>query len=54
MDQFASLFDTPVPASIPGFELDDDDRKKIQEVWPAGENVAEKVMSRFMQCRFES
>lgn len=43
--QFASLFDTRVPASIPGFELDDEDRKKMQEVWPAGEKVAEKVLS---------
>jgi deoxyribodipyrimidine photo-lyase len=44
LDQFASLFDTPVPASVPGFELDDVDRKKMQEVWPASESVAEKVL----------
>jgi deoxyribodipyrimidine photo-lyase len=43
-EQFASLFETPVPVYIPGFELDDDDRKKMQEVWPAGEDVAEKVL----------
>jgi hypothetical protein len=51
MDQFASLFHTSVPASIPGFELADDDRMKMQEVWPAGEDVAEKVLPPFMQCR---
>jgi deoxyribodipyrimidine photo-lyase len=46
--QFASLFETPVPIYVPKFELDDDDRKKMQEVWPAGEDVAEKVSSKFM------
>ena len=42
--KFASLFGTPVPVSIPGFELDEEDRKRMQEVWPAGEDVAEEVL----------
>ncbi|KAF8238795.1 hypothetical protein L208DRAFT_1240741 [Tricholoma matsutake] len=49
--QFASLFDTRVPASIPGFELDDEDRKKMQEVWPAGEKVAEKILQQFLHTK---
>jgi deoxyribodipyrimidine photo-lyase len=40
---FAALFDTSVPESVPGFELDPADRAKMQEVWPAGEIKARDV-----------
>lgn len=40
---FSTLFDMSVPASLPGFELEDLDNNKMEEVWPAGEEVAANV-----------
>ena len=40
---FAPLFEAEVPASIPGFELDDAEKEKMAEVWPAGESAAREV-----------
>jgi deoxyribodipyrimidine photo-lyase len=39
----AALFETPVPLFVPGFELQEADRRKMGEVWPAGEDAAHKV-----------
>jgi deoxyribodipyrimidine photo-lyase len=40
---FGPLFETEIPTSIPGFELDDADKAKMAEVWPAGESAAREV-----------
>lgn len=42
-EKFAPLFDAPIPEELKGFELEDDDKKKMCEVWPEGEDVALKV-----------
>lgn len=42
-EKFSSLFDTTVPDSLEGFELEADDRRKMCEVFPAGEELALKV-----------
>jgi deoxyribodipyrimidine photo-lyase len=41
--KFAPLFDTPIPEKLEGFELEADDKMKMREVWPAGEDMALKV-----------
>ncbi|KAG6831143.1 hypothetical protein H0H92_012568 [Tricholoma furcatifolium] len=38
--QFASLFDTPIPNTVEGFELTPADRKKMREVFPESEDTA--------------
>ncbi|KAJ6598937.1 FAD binding domain of DNA photolyase-domain-containing protein [Mycena vulgaris] len=52
--QFSALFDTPVPHSIPGFELDPVDRAKMEEVWPAGEPKAHDILERFIRTKARS
>ncbi|KAK7060513.1 DNA photolyase phr1 [Paramarasmius palmivorus] len=49
--KFSELFDTQVPESIPGFELEEGDRKAMLEVWPAGEEHAQKVLERFVHTK---
>ncbi|CAA7259870.1 unnamed protein product [Cyclocybe aegerita] len=48
---FAKLFDTGVPDYIEGFRLDDADREKMKEVWPAGEEVAAKMLDAFLATK---
>jgi len=48
-EKFAPLFDTSVPASVHGFELEAADSKIMQEVWPAGEDTAENVASQIIE-----
>ncbi|KAJ7498792.1 FAD binding domain of DNA photolyase-domain-containing protein [Mycena latifolia] len=43
--KFGPLFESLVPESVPGFELDAVDRAKMEEVWPAGETKAQEVGS---------
>ncbi|RDB22583.1 Deoxyribodipyrimidine photo-lyase [Hypsizygus marmoreus] len=50
-NEFAPLFMTPVPQAIPGFELDDADMRRMEEVWPAGENVAHEILQRFLHSK---
>lgn len=40
---FIALFETPIPESIVGFELGLKEQEKMNEVWPAGEDIAAKV-----------
>lgn len=40
---FGPLFDTPVPHSVEGFELDSADRETMVKVWPAGSAAAQEV-----------
>ena len=42
-ERFAPLFNTPVPEKLEGFELEDDDKMTMRELWPEGEDVALKV-----------
>ncbi|KAF5344091.1 hypothetical protein D9758_008838 [Tetrapyrgos nigripes] len=49
--EFSHLFETPVPKSIPGFELDDEDRKTMETVWPTGEDVAFEILDQFLQTK---
>ncbi|KAJ7764998.1 FAD binding domain of DNA photolyase-domain-containing protein [Mycena maculata] len=52
--KFAPLFDSVVPESVPGFELDPADRAKMEEVWPAGETVAHDILQRFLRTKSRS
>lgn|ERR1700722_4923718 len=42
-DTYGPLFDFSVPDAIDGFELREEDRKLMAEIWPAGTDVAIKV-----------
>ncbi|KAF8076516.1 FAD binding domain of DNA photolyase-domain-containing protein [Lyophyllum atratum] len=46
--KFASLFETPVPTAVDGFELEEEDAKRMCEVWPAGEGVAAEILQQFL------
>ncbi|KAF7292369.1 Deoxyribodipyrimidine photo-lyase [Mycena chlorophos] len=46
--RFGRLFESTVPDSIEGFELEDADKKKMDEIWPAGEEKAHEILQRFM------
>lgn len=41
--QLSKLFETKVPISVPGFELEEHDRDMMSTVWPAGEDSARQV-----------
>ena len=45
---FQALFDSQVPDFVEGFRLEDEDRKRMEECWPAGEEAAADV--RFHTC----
>lgn len=40
---YGSLFNTPVPERVAGFELEDADKVKMEEIWPAGTEAAKDV-----------
>ncbi|KAF9076794.1 DNA photolyase, FAD-binding/Cryptochrome [Rhodocollybia butyracea] len=50
-NRFSKLFDTEVPEYVPGFELDQDDKKIMANVWPAGEEIAHKIIDRFLHSK---
>ncbi|KAJ7638961.1 FAD binding domain of DNA photolyase-domain-containing protein [Roridomyces roridus] len=52
--RFGPLFDTAVPESLPGFELDKANRAKMEQVWPAGESAALQVLQRFLSTKARS
>lgn len=51
---FGHLFATEIPASIPGFELDDTDKAKMAEIWPEGEERAREILLRFLSTKARS
>ncbi|KAJ7507943.1 FAD binding domain of DNA photolyase-domain-containing protein [Mycena galericulata] len=52
--KIAPLFDSLVPESVTGFELDPADRAKMEQVWPAGETVAHDILQRFLRTKARS
>ncbi|KAG6873734.1 hypothetical protein C0995_011553 [Termitomyces sp. Mi166 len=50
-EKFASLFDTPVPDAVEGFELKEADRKKMREIFPEGEEAAAEILWRFLTTK---
>ena len=40
---YGPLFDTPVPDMVEGFKLEDVDKQKMEEIWPAGTDAAKDV-----------
>ena len=40
---YGPLFDTPVPDAVEGFEMEDTDKRKMEDVWPAGTEAAKDV-----------
>ncbi|KAJ7179017.1 DNA photolyase, FAD-binding/Cryptochrome [Mycena filopes] len=52
--KFAELFDSEIPESIPGFELDPTVQTKMKEVWPAGETAANDILMRFLRNKSRS
>ncbi|KAF8138439.1 DNA photolyase, FAD-binding/Cryptochrome [Boletus edulis] len=48
---FGPLFNTPLPHSVEGFELDPADRETMVKVWPAGSAVAQEILSRFLKTK---
>ncbi|KAJ6539467.1 DNA photolyase, FAD-binding/Cryptochrome [Mycena capillaripes] len=52
--KFSALFDSVVPESVPGFELDPADREKMEQVWPAGETAATEILQRFLRTKSRS
>lgn len=42
-DKFSSLFHTPIPTAIEGFELTEADGKNMKDIFPEGEEAAAEV-----------
>lgn len=40
------MFDHKVPKTIKGFELDKEDQKNMENLWPVGEDVPQQVRER--------
>jgi len=40
---YGPLFDTPIPDKVEGFTLEDADKRKMEEIWPAGTQAAKDV-----------
>ena len=53
-EKLGGLFNGTVPESVEGFELAEDDRKKMAEYWPAGEEAALLVLDRFLSTKSRS
>ncbi|KAE9397142.1 hypothetical protein BT96DRAFT_966300 [Gymnopus androsaceus JB14] len=49
--QLSKLFETKVPISVPGFELEEHDRDMMSTVWPAGEDSARQILDRFLHTK---
>lgn len=41
--KIAPLFYTSVPSTVPGFELQDEDKATMARLWPAGQESADHV-----------
>ncbi|KAL1730976.1 DNA photolyase, FAD-binding/Cryptochrome [Schizophyllum commune] len=50
-EKLGELFNGTVPESVEGFELHEDDRVKMAEYWPAGEEAALLVLDRFLSTK---
>jgi deoxyribodipyrimidine photo-lyase len=40
---YGPLFNTPIPDKVEGFTLEDTDKRKMEEIWPAGTQAAQDV-----------
>jgi deoxyribodipyrimidine photo-lyase len=49
---FASLFNVTIPNAVPGFELED--AAQMEEIWPAGTDVAREVLHRFLTTKYRT
>ncbi|KAJ7591027.1 DNA photolyase, FAD-binding/Cryptochrome [Mycena floridula] len=45
---YAKYFDSPVPESLRGFQLDESDLDTMTRVWPGGEAAAAEILRRFL------
>ncbi|KAL0067544.1 DNA photolyase phr1 [Marasmius tenuissimus] len=52
--KFSALFDSEIPKGITGFELDAEDAKTMEKVWPAGEDIASQMLDRFLHTKSRS
>ncbi|KAG0144362.1 hypothetical protein CROQUDRAFT_65197 [Cronartium quercuum f. sp. fusiforme G11] len=52
--RLANLFEVEIPASIPGFELAEEDRKNMESYWKAGEAAAQEMLEHFMTSPLDS
>lgn len=51
---FASLFDTPIPSAPPNKSLTKDQQDKFLHLWPAGEHAAKQRLARFLSEKVKS
>ncbi|TFK29384.1 Cryptochrome/photolyase FAD-binding domain-containing protein [Coprinopsis marcescibilis] len=49
--KLGELFNSALPVSVAGFELEDDDATAMKELWPEGEDKAKEVLRRFMKTK---
>lgn len=45
---YGPIFEEEVPESVKGFELEKEDRELMIKLWPAGSDVAEKILHGFL------
>lgn len=43
LESLGPLFNSQIPETVAGFELTDEDKAKMKEIWPAGETSAAHV-----------
>ena len=48
---YGKLFNSQVPTYVDGFELAQDDTETMRVCWPAGEEAAEEMLSRFLRTK---
>ncbi|KIY74171.1 hypothetical protein CYLTODRAFT_340648 [Cylindrobasidium torrendii FP15055 ss-10] len=53
-EPLAAMFKEMVPDFVDGFKLEADDKKKMEECWPAGEDAALEVLARFLKTKSRS
>ncbi|MBE7180017.1 MAG: deoxyribodipyrimidine photo-lyase [Terriglobus roseus] len=51
--KFKALFDIPVPHAPEGKVLDDEDKKRFAQLWPAGEHAAHERLEKFINERIK-
>ncbi|KAG7096829.1 hypothetical protein E1B28_004238 [Marasmius oreades] len=54
LEMFSKLFSSAVPKHVDGFKLEDEDQKKMEKVWPAGEDVAKQMLEQFLHSKSKS
>ncbi|KAF9268092.1 hypothetical protein L218DRAFT_984313 [Marasmius fiardii PR-910] len=52
--KISKLFSMEVPKHVPGFELEADNKKRMENIWPAGEDVAAQMLERFLHTKSKS